>query len=78
MKHPVRIDFSSYDGVDSVRIGNGDHCVMVMVGSPRRLPVVAAAVLTDDEAEALGWNLIRQARYSRARQVSQESSSVEA
>ena len=57
-KHPVRIDFKSYDGKVEVRIGNGYRCVALMLPQD-------AAVLDDQEAEALGWNLIRQARYSR-------------
>ena len=59
MKHPSRIEFANYRGQHALGIAHGDHSIVLMPEPGSSL------VFTDDEAEHLGWNLIRQARYSR-------------
>lgn len=55
------IDHKSFDGVDEVRIGSGDNCVLVQIVGRS----YAGAVLTADAADDLGLSLRTLARNSR-------------
>lgn len=63
-EEPDRIEFVSFDGATTLRTGQGNRCVLVMIAGPASS---AGIVLTDDEAEALATSLARRVAYSRER-----------